>query len=122
LSEGENPKSIVETIIATYPIMKDVIEKLGVRKLKAQDLLLLATVQNTQFLADDAKVLSSIEALIKGNSQALANNTKSLSGIEASIKGINEELHRLREDLKPILEAVAELIKAEAERRRAQYT
>ncbi|MGC8999155.1 MAG: hypothetical protein ACP5JW_07210 [Candidatus Bathyarchaeia archaeon] len=50
----------------------------------------------------------------------LADNAKALSGIESSIARINEEFHGLRSDLKPILEAVVDLVKAEAERRKKQ--
>jgi len=95
----EGPKSIVEAIISAYPVVKDVLGKLGVRKLKAQDLMLLATVHNMQVLTDNARALSSIEG---------------------SIKGVNDELRKLDEHLKPVLEAVAEHLRAEAERRRGK--
>jgi hypothetical protein len=102
----EGPKSIVEAIISAYPVVKDVLGKLGVRKLKAQDLMLLATVHNMQVLTDNARALSSIEGR--------------LGSIEGSIKGVNDELRKLDEHLKPVLEAVAELLRAEAERRRGK--
>ncbi len=54
------------------------------------------------------------------NMKLLADNAKALSGIESSIARINEEFHGLRSDLKPILEAVVDLVKAEAERRKKQ--
>jgi hypothetical protein len=93
------PQSILEAIISTYPVVKDVLGKLGARKLKAQDLMLLATVHNMQVLTDNARVLSNIEC---------------------SIRGVNDELRKLDEHLKPVLEAAAELLKAEAERRRGK--
>jgi len=93
----ENPKSIVEIIISSYPVVKDLVERLKIKKLTTHDLMLLMTVHNTKILED---------------------NSKALSGIESSIRSINDEFHRLHEDLKPILEAVAELIKAEAEKRK----
>jgi hypothetical protein len=95
----EGPKSIVEAITSAYPVVKDVLGKLGVRKLKAQDLMLLATVHNMQVLTDNARALSIIEG---------------------SIKGVNDELRKLDEHLKPVLEAAAELLRAEAERRRGR--
>jgi hypothetical protein len=93
------PQSVLEAIISTYPVVKDVLGKLGARKLKAQDLMLLATVHNMQVLTDKARVLSNIEC---------------------SIRGVNDELRKLDEHLKPVLEAAAELLKAEAERRRGK--
>jgi hypothetical protein len=83
---------IIETIISTYPIVKDIMERLGMKKLSRQDLMLLMTVENA----------------------------RALSSIESSIKGINDEMRGLREDLRPILEAVAKWIEAQAEKAKSK--